>query len=922
MILLRLLFFLVPFLWSIYVCSQPRHTTACGETCFESEVVSVQKISPTCTAYELRVSFTGECAHALSHFTVAVPCGSVEDLWNSEGWKQVVGTDPTTSLTGFKIDDIPSFGETSLTSFTVKFKVCQDDETCMPSCWQPVVAFKAATCVDYDTLTVNCQNLRASLQKKDASCFDAKDGSLSVVIEEGQPPFTYLWSNNSTAQSLEGVPAGNYSVVIHDASGAEVTLADLIGQPDKIVISGMTTPASCNGTANGSVDISVSGGGGGYLYLWDDGSESEDVESLSPGVHSVKVTDANGCTAAKTFVVGTSVNISISAVQVKPDCNESNGSIDVSVSNGTAPYTFAWSNGATTEDIQDVGSGLYTVTVTDGSGCSTKSSFFLRDNNTLTVAAISSPTGCTEDASGQLDLSVSGGTAPYTYLWSNGETSEDISGLESGYYTVTVTDVKGCTVSGGFTVSKKTIQVSRIIEEPSCHGSTDGSISVSAPTGGEAPYSYLWSNGETGMSLTDIGAGVYTVTVSDAAGCSRTLSVTLDAPDEIVVSSSVTNTACGAEGSFAIDLNVSGGTAPYAFAWSDGVTDEDRSNLQSGVYTVVITDANGCTSTKEINVESTGSSWSCLIDPPAAPPVCSSTDNTISTSVAGADSYLWTVVSTDGQWSMSSSDLPTAVYSAGGQNSSATFTLTIEKGGCTQTCSYTVTACSSDDQGGEDSGGDDGSGTPGDCSECFSSAASFIEETEGCRRYEFTVSTDGSCRHELSHWTIAIPCGVVSNYSNSEGWKMQYGQDPTTGLYGLKVDDIDGFGKRVSSFTVSFTLCDEDKCNLADWSPLVAYKAGLCVSKETVEPETPLSMISVYPNPFEESLKFEWHDTGEQAMLLIVDQYGTILGRTTNVSRESEKSLMTFEAANLPRGIYYYRLTIGDRIYSGKISRK
>jgi hypothetical protein len=102
----------------------------------------------------------------------------------------------------------------------------------------------------------------------------------------------------------------------------------------------------------------------------------------------------------------------------------------------------------------------------------------------------------------------------------------------------------------------------------------------------------------------------------------------------------------------------------------------------------------------------------------------------------------------------------------------------------------------------------------------------------------------------------------------------------------------------------------------------VAYKAGLCVSKETVEPETPLSMVSVYPNPFEESLKFEWHDTGEQAMLLIVDQYGTILGRTTNVSRENEKSFMTFEAANLPRGIYYYRLAIGDRTYSGKISRK
>lgn len=927
-IFLRALFFLIPFLWSIYVCSQPSPKSPCGETCFTSEVVSVKKISATCTAYELRVSFAGKCAHALSHFTVAVPCGNVEDLWNSEGWEQAIGTDPTTGLTGFKIDNIPAFGETSLSSFEVRFSICQNDETCdgMTACWQPVVAYKAATCVDYDTLSVSCRNLHASLQKNDVSCFAAQDGSLSVVIAEGQPPFTYLWSDNSTSQSLTGLGAGQYSVIIRDASGAEVTLADSIRQPRQILISGSTTSASCNGMADGSVDITVSGGAGGYAYLWENGVETEDVHNLAPGVHSVKVTDANGCTATGEFIVGSATNLGISAVQVTPDCNEANGSIDLSVSNGSAPYTFVWSNGDTAEDLQQVASGLYSVTVTDNSGCSAKAAFFLKENNTLMVTAISSPTGCTDDASGHLDLSVSGGTPPYTYQWSNGEKSQDIFGLESGYYTVTVTDAKGCTASGGFTISKKTFQVNRIIKDPTCHESSDGSINLSEPVGGTSPYTYQWSNGETGKSLTNIDGGVYTVTISDAAGCSRTLSFTLVQPQEIFASASVSSTECNAEGSFSIDLEVSGGTAPYTFSWSDAAIEEDRNNLGSGVYTVVITDANGCSITKEVTVEASGAAWSCLIDQPGTAPLCGSANNTLSTAVTGADAYLWTVVSSDGKWSISSADSSTVVYSAGQENSSATFTLTIEKEGCVKTCSYTVTACAAPD--GDDTGDDDdpGSGQDDnedeDCGQCFSTTAMVVQETGSCRTYEFEVTTDGFCRHELSHWTIAIPCGVVTNYSNSEGWKMEYGMDPTTGLYGLKVDDIDGFGKRADSFTVSFTICEEGSCDLSNWNPTLAYKAGLCVAKETIQPEAPSSIVSVYPNPFEQSLKFEWDGRDEEATLLIVDQYGTTVGHTTDVVQNGTRCSIMFGSAGLPEGIYYYRLAIGRNTYTGKISKR
>jgi hypothetical protein len=929
MILLRVLFFLVPFLWSIYVCSQPANIRDCATTCFSSRVVSVEKISPTCTSYEMNVFFSGNCAHALSHFAVAIPCGSIQDIWNSENWKQVVGADPTTGLNGFKIDDIPSFGETSLKSFTVRFTVCSSSEACSESlaCWQPVVAYKAATCINYDTLEVSCRNLKASLQKEDVSCFSAQDGSLTVVVEDGQEPFSFSWSDNSTAQSLTGLSPGDYSVTVRDASGAELKLSGSIKEPPQIAISNVTTDASCNGMADGAIDITVSGGTGGYTFLWDGGAETEDVDHLTSGLHSVTVTDATGCTSTSRFVIGNISNIIITATQVRPDCSEANGSIDVSLSGGTAPYSFMWSNGATTEDLLNVESGLYSVTVTDASGCSKKAAYSLTANNTLKIAGVSSSTSCANDASGGLDLAVTGGTEPYSYLWSNGETSEDLAGLQAGYYTVTVTDAKGCTAYAGFIVSKKTLQVNQTIKKPTCHDSSDGSITLDEPIGGTAPYTYEWSNGGTGTSITGIPSGLYSVTITDAMGCSQTLAMNVTSPNGITASASVANSECNAEGFFSVDLIISGGTAPYTFHWSDGNTSEDRDHLGSGLYSVDITDANGCAVSKEIAVQPSGTSWSCLINDPGTTPVCGSPDNALTSFVTDGDSYVWSLISTDGRWSLSSNGSPSVLYTAGGEGSSATFTLTIQKDGCSQTCTRTVTTCAQPDGNGEGPGNEDpGEGSDGgdqSCEECFSTTAKLLAESDACHTYEMQVSTTGLCRHELSHWTLAIPCGTVSNYSNSQGWKMEFGRDPTTGLYGLKVNDIDGFGKTKGSFTVRFTVCETTACDLSTWDPMVAYKAGLCVSKETLTVSSISSpLVNVYPNPFGQTLTFEWTSGDGNAKLLIIDQYGNTVAREDKSVSRNGASSFELPSASLPRGMYYYSLTIGDKIFRGKILKK
>ena len=894
----------------------------------------MEKISATCTAYELRVSYSGKCAHALSHFTVQVPCGKIGNLWNSENWKQVFGTDPTTGLTGFKIDDISGFGETAEHSFTVKFTLCAEDESCgsQLTCWQPVVAYKASTCVNYDTLSTHCQQLKASLVKHDASCFGASDGSLSVITEAGQEPFTFSWSDGSADQSITDLSAGIYVVVVRDASGAELTLQDTIQQSGQILPAGQTTAASCNGLADGTIDLTVSGGAPPYTFLWNNGATTEDLNGLAAGGYSVNVTDANGCSAVARFTVGNSSNIRITSSLVKPDCNDTNGAIDISVAGGKSPYTFQWSDGSTTEDLADIGAGLYTVTVTDIAGCFEKAAFLLRENNTLVVTGTSLPTSCSDDASGLIDVSVSGGTSPYSFTWSNGATTEDLSGLTSGYYTVTVTDAKGCTANAGFTVAKKTFQLNRTVDPPSCNGGADGSITLDPPDGGTEPYTYQWSNGATGPSLSSVSAGTYTVIVTDATGCSRTLTIQVNEPQPLVATAVTSNSGCNSEGFFSIDLTVSGGAAPYTFNWSDGHTSEDLDNLQSGTYTVVITDANGCSTVKEIVVEAPSAPWSCLISELGAMPVCGSVNNHLSTPVTDAETYSWTVESSDGNWSITSpADAASIDFTAGGQNSSATFTLTLQKGGCLKTCAYTVTACTVQDNGGGtdpgegDPGQPPGSGDGGDqsCGECFNTAATLIEDNGRCRTYEMEVSTTGLCRHELSHWTLAIPCGSISDYSNSEGWKMVFGQDPTTGLYGLKVDDINAFGKTAASFTVRFTLCGSADCDLSGWMPTVAYKAGLCVSKETINlSDESARTVSVYPNPFEGAINFEWNASGENAVLQVIDQYGNTVCRTSSVREDGTKYSIQLDTPSLPRGIYYYRLTVDGKTFTGKISKR
>ena len=931
----RILFFLVTFFYSIYGSSQPAKD--CIATCFSTEVVSVEEISPLCRRYELKVSFSGKCDHALSHYSISIPCGEIKDIANSENWKQVIGTDPTTGLSGLKIDDIQGFGETSVSSFNLNFTVCASGQECSKDlkCWQPIVAYKASTCVAYETVGITCKSLKASLAYQDAYCFGAADGSLSVVVEDGQEPFTYYWSNQATGQSISGLAAGNYSVTIKDAAGSEVTLDKDIAQPDPILIEGQVTAALCNGLATGAIDIAVSGGTTPYSFVWSTGSATEDITQLASGSYKVTVTDGRGCSASEQFTVSSTTVITLSTTIAKPDCNRTNGSIDLTATGGAAPYTFQWSNGSVTEDIADVGPGLYSVTVTDNAGCSVQKSVLVRENNTLIVKGVPTSTSCTGDATGSINVTVSGGTAPYTFTWSNGATTEDISNLPAGHYTLKVEDSGGCFVTATFSLAKATFQVPRTIIQPLCYGDENGSIRLNDPIGGTGPYTYQWSNGATGTMLTGLASGSYSVIVTDATGCSRTFSMVISSPTAIAASATVSPSGCNVDRSYGIDLIVSGGIPPYTYNWSNGATTEDITGVSPGTFTVIVTDANGCTTAKEVNVLAQDALVSCVIQELQTLPVCGTTGNTLFASVTDADSYSWSVISSDNSWSITSPNSSSVTFTAGGVNTSATFTLTISRNGCTNTCSYVVSTCSGEGQDGEKPVGEEpGSENPGEevpgedggegCHECMNTTAILVAAFGDCKTYEMNVSTSGLCQYDLSHWTLSLPCGEVSDLWNSAGWPMVIGKDPTTGVYGLKVDNIHDFGKQAGSFTVRFTICQSNSCDTG-WNPIVAYKAGQCVATENIvvdQPEVFTADVAAYPNPFNDMIRFEWRAAQEGMSLDIIDQYGNVAIHSTKATRSTDSFYVNIESSSLPRGMYYYRLTIDGKTYNGKISKR
>ena len=456
------------------------------------------------------------------------------------------------------------------------------------------------------------------------ACHGGASGSIDATIIGGDGPYLFDWRGPDSAfystEDIAGLVAGTYTLMVTDTNSCAASALITLTQPDSTVIDATIgtytggANTSCSGMADGSISVSVNGGTPGLALQWSGPdnfvSDQAMLSGLSAGEYVLTVTDLNGCVTTMPInlqdpapmdaellpsILPGGTNISCAGL--------SDGSLQTLITGGVPGLSHIWDGPggytSTDADISGLGAGQYCLTVTDTNGCSVQQCITLTAPEGLDASATTTPTDCGQSA-GTASATVVGGTAPFAFLWSNGQTSAGLSGIAMGTYAVTVTDANGCTAQATAVVTgSSAAQGTATVSDALCNGNADGVIDLTM-TSGTAPYSYTWTGGLTTEDIAGLAAGSYQVHVIDAAGCSWSAIYTVDQPPVIGIDSTVLVHANGsnistlgaADGSITVDAN--GGTGPYTYLWSNGVTTATADGLTAGAYTVTITDANGC----------------------------------------------------------------------------------------------------------------------------------------------------------------------------------------------------------------------------------------------------------------------------------------------------------------------------------------
>lgn len=380
------------------------------------------------------------------------------------------------------------------------------------------------------------------------------------------------------------------------------------------VVNNPTVDAGANQTiCNGGTATLTANGTG--TFVWSDNQTGNPI-NVSPVVstlYSVTLTNANGCTATDTVRVTVS-NISAVVDSVKTvDCNGNNtGAVFITPAGGNGPYTFAWSNSGTAEDLQNVQAGTYTVTVTNAASCTATATATVNQPQALFVNATAAQNvSCSGGNNGAITTTVLGGTPPYTFNWNNAPSLQDPSGLSAGQYIVTVTDFSGCSQIDTVVITEAgQLTLTANIGNIRCFGGTTGTIGLT-PSGGTQPYNYTWSaaGSPNSPNLFNLVAGAYQVTVADANGCSATGNYNVTQPTNLVLTTTAVDASCASAGGGQASVSVTGGVQPYRYSWntSPAQTTATATNLRPGTYTVLVTDSNDCVKTATVEVGTTGS---------------------------------------------------------------------------------------------------------------------------------------------------------------------------------------------------------------------------------------------------------------------------------------------------------------------------
>ena len=561
------------------------------------------------------------CSSTTFTISPTTTSGNIIPLGTTYTWTAPT-INPATSITGGSAEPVP---QTAISQTLV-------NTTTSPATVTYTVTPTSGICAGNSftvTVTVN-PSINPNVVVTNNACFGVNTASITTNITGGIPfssgtPYQLSWTGpngyTSSATSISTIQPGTYNVTIADAGGCPFSNSYTITEPADIVITvDSENDITCYSANNGSITISVTGGTGAYTYNWTRNATpyaaTEDLSNLSPGTYVVTVTDVNNCgpkTASFTITEPPLLVVSLVS-QTNILCfGAATGAITVAVVGGTPnpttlEYTYAWTgpNGfiATTQNLSNVLAGTYNLTVTDANGCFKDLIVTLTQSTDIVISYTTTPITCYGANNASFSVTLSGGNPSYQFQWNNLSTSLTQTNLSAGNYIITVTDNVGCIKTETIVIPEAPIfTVNPIVTNVTCHGLNNGSINLNL-TGGIAPVALTWSDGSTaGLIRNNLAPGTYTATISDGTPCYIVRTFTIIQPLPLVLSANLTNAFdCTNASGGAINLVVAGGTLPYAYSWSNGATMEDLSNLTSGNYSIIVTDANGCTATAQYSI--------------------------------------------------------------------------------------------------------------------------------------------------------------------------------------------------------------------------------------------------------------------------------------------------------------------------------
>jgi gliding motility-associated-like protein len=461
----------------------------------------------------------------------------------------------------------------------------------------------ALGCTWSETYTIiEPDTLIANVSSTNIPCFGLNNGILQAQVYGGTPPYIYYWFHdlNNNSPILTNMHPGYYFVSVVDANGCSDTASAYINEPDELQINLVYQNVSCKYGNDAYISVNPSGGVPNYYVQWSNGYFSNSINNLSVGTFTVTVRDSNGCEKIQT------VNITEPEFVLTSSFNEINhvscfGGNDASANvlphGGTPPYTVTWEDGVDQDGFRGTGmlaNIFYSITLTDANNCVYFDSIRFTQPPLLNATGTTNPVNCAQNP-GSANITVVGGTPPYTYLWSNGETIQNPIDLPAGTVIVTITDSKSCikilelsvvalgNISGGYV----------ILEPNLCFGDSIAvaTVYINNPYN---PVFFMWDNQRVGDTVQGLSAGTYYVTATDRYNCNGIIEVVVPEPDSVQAGFVFTRPSCSGVYDGEIKSVPTGGTPDYSFLWFNNTTTDEVSGLREGLYYLTISDANNC----------------------------------------------------------------------------------------------------------------------------------------------------------------------------------------------------------------------------------------------------------------------------------------------------------------------------------------